>query len=249
MNLVQYRVLIAGLLSIPAAAYLGMQTYARLTRSSTDLNADFAFRLSMVTLVMVVPAAITFALAAIDRRRHPLKPSAKLGLTLGVMSLCLAIVPLRGLVGRMQQSSNLSAQGVAAPLFETVDLDGNMQKLADHRGKVVLINAWATWCGPCREEMPALERLYQERKDEGLMVFGLSTEDLGLQRKFVKEEVPVTYPLLTTNGNVPGMYTDIQRWPALFLVDRKGRLQPVAQGGAHFAEVVTAVESMLKAGN
>jgi peroxiredoxin len=94
--------------------------------------------------------------------------------------------------------------------------------------------------------MPALDRLYRERKDEGLMVFGVSTEDLDLQRKFVQEKVPVTYPLLTLNGKVPGQYTDIQRWPALFLVDRQGNFQPVAQGGTHFAEVVTTVETLLK---
>jgi hypothetical protein len=77
-------------------------------------------------------------------------------------------------------------------------------------------------------------------------VFGLSTEDLELQRKFVKDQVPVTYPLLTTNGNVDSLYTNLQRWPALFLVDRQGNLQPVAQGGAHFAEVEATVERLLK---
>jgi thiol-disulfide isomerase/thioredoxin len=243
---VKYRVLIAGILSIPAAGYLGIQTYRTLTRASVDVNQDFVFRLSMVTLAMTLPFVLTLLLAIADRRKGPLARSSKAGMTLAVISLCLTVVPLRGLVGRVQQSRSLTAQGVPAPLFETVDLDGKMQRLADHRGKVVLINAWATWCGPCREEMPALDRLYRNRKDEGFMVFGLSTEDVELQRKFVQNEVPVSYPLLTLNGDVPGMYTDIQRWPALFLVDRQGSLQPVAQGSAHFAEVEAQVELLLK---
>jgi peroxiredoxin len=248
-TLLKHRVLIAGILSIPASAYLGIQTYVRLSRASTDLNGDFLFRLTMVALAMAVPFVITLAAALFDRWKGPLRRSAKFGLTLGVVSLCLAIVPLRGLIGRVQQARNLATQGVAAPPFETVDLDGRVQRLQDHQGKVVLINAWATWCGPCREEMPALERLYRRHREDGLMIFGISTEELELQRKFVREQVAVTYPLLTVNGNVPAMYTDIQRWPALFLIDREGQLQPVTQGGTHFDEVVATVETLLKAGS
>ena len=247
INPMKYRVLIAGILSIPAAAYLGIRTYVLLTRASLDVSQDFVFRLSMVCLAMAAPFAVTLLLAIADRRKGPLARSAKVGMTMAVISLCLTFVPLRGIVGRIRQARSLSAQGVTAPLFETVDLDGKVQRLGDHQGKVVLINVWATWCGPCRDEMPALDRLYRNRKDEGFMVFGVSTEDVELQRQFVKNEVPVSYPLLTLNGGVPSLYTDIQRWPALFLVDRQGRLQPVAQGGAHFAEVEATVDSLLKA--
>ena len=67
---------------------------------------------------------------------------------------------------------------VAAPLFETTDLSGNRQRLADYKGKVVLVNIWATWCAPCRAEMPALDRLYQERKDRGFVVLGMSDESI-----------------------------------------------------------------------
>jgi peroxiredoxin len=245
-NPMKHRVLVAGIFSIPAAAYLGIQTYVTLTRASPDVNQDFVFRLAMVSLAMAAPFAVTMLLALADRRNGPLSRSAKAGMTMAVISLCLTFVPLRGLVGRVQQARSLSSQGTPAPLFETADLDGKTQRLRDHQGKVVLINAWATWCGPCREEMPALEQLYQKRKDEGFMVFGLSTEELDVQRRFVENVVRVTYPLLTVNGDVPSLYTDIQRWPALFLIDRQGQLQPVAQGGAHFGEVEATVEKLLK---
>jgi peroxiredoxin len=97
---------------------------------------------------------------------------------------------------------------VAAPPFDTLDLNGRTQRLRDQRGKVVLVNIWATWCAPCRREMPNLNRLYRERKDEGFIVFGLSDEDVSLQRKFL-EQIAVSYPLLTIHGQVPSLYRDI----------------------------------------
>jgi thiol-disulfide isomerase/thioredoxin len=155
-------------------------------------------------------------------------------------------LPIRGLIGRMQQARNVAIQDLAAPSFDTVDILGKPHRLRDHIGKVVLINAWATWCPPCKKEMPELDRLYQTRKDDGLIVFGLSTEDVALQQKFVKDEVSVSYPLLTVNGDVPSLYQDIQRWPALFLIDRKGTLQPVAQAGEPFEKVEAAVDALLR---
>jgi peroxiredoxin len=92
----------------------------------------------------------------------------------------------------------------------------------------------------------ATRRALPKRKEDGLIVFGLSTEDTDLQKKFVTEKVPVTYPLLTMNGSVPSMYHDVQRWPALFLIDRQGRLQPVAQSGEPFSKVEAAVDALIK---
>ncbi len=94
--------------------------------------------------------------------------------------------------------------------------------------------------------MPLLDKLYRKRRDEGLVIFGLSIEEVELQRKFVKEQVSVSYPLLTINGNVPSLYRDIQRWPAFILIDRKGKLQPVPQAGESFEKIEAAVEALLK---
>jgi thiol-disulfide isomerase/thioredoxin len=240
-------VLVAGILSPPAAAFLGSYTYATLTRASVDLNQDFVFRLATVTAVMATPFLVTLLLAILTRRRGALRLAGKIGLGIAALSLCLTLVPLRGLIGRAQQARNVSRNDVAAPLFETTDIYGKPHRLQDYAGKVVLINAWATWCLPCLEEMPQLDELYRERKNDGLMVFGLSIEDVALQQKFAKEKVVVSYPLLTVNGNVPGIYRDIQRWPALFLVDRKGQLQPVAQAGEPFEKVEAAVDALLTA--
>ncbi len=143
-----------------------------------------------------------------DGRAQAFSLSGKIGLTIAILSLGLAWKPVSDGILRSRQSRNLAMRDVAAPPFDTPDLLGKTQRLADQRGKVVLVNIWATWCGPCREEMPKLDRLYRERQDRGFIVFGLSDESVNLQRKFV-EQVPVSYPLLTVSGTVPSLYRDI----------------------------------------
>jgi peroxiredoxin len=241
-----YRVLIAGILSPLAAAFLGILVYTTLTQASVDRDKDFVFRLSLVTLAMAVPFAVTLALALRDRRRHALATSAKVGLTLALLSLALTWLPLRGLIGRARQARNLAQQGVTAPPFDTVDVRGKSHRLADHAGEVVLVNVWATWCPPCKKQMPSLDRLYRERKDQGLMVFGLSTEDADVQRRFLDEHVGVSYPLLTTSGDVPEMYRIIERYPATFLIDRQGRLQPAPSMEQPFEKLEAVVDALLQ---
>jgi len=245
--LARYRVLIAGILSAPAGAFLGIQTYMRLTRASADVDKDFVFRLSLTTLAMVLPFFVTLVLANADRRRQALSVSGKIGLALAVLSLGLTWVPIQGLIGRSRQARNLAQNDVAAPPFDTLDISGNSHRLADHAGRVVVVNAWATWCAPCRREMPSLDRLYRDRKDQGLTVFGLSTEDADVQRKFVEGQVAVSYPLLTIRGDVPEMYRNIQRYPATFLIDRMGQLQPAPGTDEPFEKLEAAVDALLEA--
>jgi thiol-disulfide isomerase/thioredoxin len=241
-----HRVLIAGILSAPVAALLGRWAYGALTRASANRDADFVFRLSMTTLAMTVPFLFTLGLAIRDRRRQALRTSGRVGLTLAALSLALTWLPLRGVVARARQSRNLALRNVAAPPFDTVDVSGKPQRLADHAGKVVLVNVWATWCPPCKKEMPLLDRLYQKRKDEGLMVFGLSTEDLATQQRFVKEQLAVSYPLLTVAGQVPETYRATARFPANFLIDRQGRLQPAPSTDQPFERLEDRVDALLQ---
>jgi peroxiredoxin len=221
--------------------------YGILTRYSTDLEKDWLFRLSLSTLAMTVPFLITLALAIKDRRRQALSLAGKIGLTIAVLSLGLTWKPVSDGILRSRQSRNMALRDVAAPPFDTPDLLGKTQRLADQKGKVVLVNIWATWCGPCRLEMPNLDRLYRERQSQGFIVFGLSDESSDLQRKFV-EQVRVSYPLLTISGKVPNLYRDIARYPAIFLIDRQGRLQPAPGPDQPFAKVEAAVDALLANG-
>ena len=239
-----YRTLVAGILSPALGAGLGGLVYSTLTRASTNRDADFVFRLSMTALVMVVPFVITLFMALGDRRRAAFSKSAKVGLTLAVLSLALTWVPIRGALSRQRQAANLALSGVEAPPFDTVDIYGKRHRLADHDGKVVLVNVWATWCGPCRREMPDLERLYQSRKGDGLMIFGLSTEGVEIQSTFA-EEVTVSYPLLTIQGEVPEIFSATARYPANFLIDREGNLRPAPSVDQPFANLEAAVDALL----
>jgi thiol-disulfide isomerase/thioredoxin len=241
-----YRVLIAGILSPPAAAFFGMRVYRILTRASADPDKDFLFRLSLTALAMAVPFLVTLALAIGDRRRRALTTSGRIGLALALASLALTWLPIRGAIDRARQTRNLALQGVTAPPFDTVDVFGKPHRLQDHAGEVVLVNVWATWCGPCKREMPKLDRLYQARKGEGFMVFGLSAENVEEQRRFDQEKVSVSYPLLTTAGKVPDMYRNTAQFPANFLIDRAGRLQPAPGAGEPFEKLEAAVDSLLK---
>ena len=93
--------------------------------------------------------------------------------------------------------------------------------------------------------MPELDRLYQKRKNQGLMVFGLSTEGADVQRT-VAERLSVTYPLLTTEGAVPDIYRTTARYPANFLIDREGRLQPAPSTEQPFEKLEAAVDALLR---
>jgi thiol-disulfide isomerase/thioredoxin len=247
-NLSRYRVLVAGVLSPLAALFFYALVYTTLTSRSADVEKDWLFRLSMSTLAMTLPFLVTLALAIKDGRPHLFSLSGNIGLAIAILSLGLAWKPVTDGILRSKQVRNLAMRDVAAPSFDTADIFGKPQSLGNHKGEVVIVNIWATWCGPCRAEMPKLDRLYQERKQQGLAVFGISDESVDVQRKFV-DRVPVTYPLLTLAGNVPSLYRDIARYPALFLVDRQGRLQPAPGPDQPFEKLEADVDALLKSGS
>ena len=244
-RLSRYRVLVAGIVSPLAALFLYVLVYSTLTYLSSDLEKDWLFRLTVSTLMLAVPFLVTLVLAVKDRRKNALSLAGKIGLALAILSLGLTWKPVSDGVTRSRQSRNLAMRDVAAPPFATLDLYGHTQSLGEQKGRVVLVNIWATWCAPCKSEMPKLDRLYRERKDQGFIVFGLSDEDAAVQRKFL-ERTAVSYPLLTINGQVPNLYRDIARYPAIFLIDRRGRLQPAPGPDQPFDKVEAAVDALLK---
>lgn len=244
MKLPKRRVLLCGILSPVLALILYGVVYGTLTRYSTNLEGDWRFRLSLSTIAMTIPFFVTVILAMRARRSGAFSLSAKVGLLLATLSLGLAAFPLRDGLLRTKQTRNLAMHDVPAPLFDTVDINGNAERLRDQTGKVVLVNVWATWCGPCRSEMPKLDHLFRDQKDKGLIVFGLSQEDVGVQQRFL-QQVPVSYPLLTVNGTVPNLYRDVARYPAIFLIDRRGRLQPAPGPDQSFEKLERAVEALL----
>jgi len=122
-------------------------------------------------------------------------------------------------------SGSQVAKGLPAPNFSLPDLDGKMVSLSDYRGKVVLLNIWATWCPPCVEEMPSMEKLYQELQGEGLEILAVSIDESGAQDVLpFMQKHKLSFPALTdTKGTIKGLY-QIAGVPESFIIDKDGIL-------------------------
>lgn len=138
--------------------------------------------------------------------------------------------------------------GHAAPDFTLTALDGTTHRLHDLRGKVVFVNLWATWCPPCREEMPSMVRFYQQFKDRGVEVLAVSEDtDEEALRRFV-EKYQVTFPVLRDeNKRVYQLYraTGI---PETHLIDKLGVIEVSTIGAFDWTSpgVVQKVEALLR---
>jgi cytochrome c biogenesis protein CcmG/thiol:disulfide interchange protein DsbE len=105
-------------------------------------------------------------------------------------------------------------------------LDGDSFTLDDLKGQVVLVNAWATWCPPCVIEMPGFQRVYQDYKDQGFLILGVSRDqgDPAQVRAFLKEK-GITYPVAMAADADLGGLTDVATLPTSFLIDREGKIR------------------------
>ena len=118
-----------------------------------------------------------------------------------------------------------------APDFTLTDLDGNRHRLADYRGRVLIVNFWATWCPPCRAEMPSMQRAWEQLEGEGIVILGIDVgEDEDTVFQFTAD-YPVEFPLLLDRDSAV-----IDRWPVrglptTFVVDGAGRIVYQAIGG------------------
>src|SRR5271154_38050 len=115
--------------------------------------------------------------------------------------------------------------GSSAPDFELPTLDGKNLKLSDLRGKAVLLNFWATYCGPCKLEMPWFVELQKEYGPQGFQVVGVAMDDASTEdiAKFAKE-MGVNYPILVGKESVGESYGGVNVLPTTFFVDRSGKL-------------------------
>jgi len=107
--------------------------------------------------------------------------------------------------------------------FTLTDLNGKNWTLKDLRGKVVLLNFWATWCPPCRKEMPDLEALYRRFEPEGFVILGISDEEAGKVKPFIEQQ-GITYPVLLDPGRKVNELFQIQGIPKTFVYDRDGKI-------------------------
>jgi cytochrome c biogenesis protein CcmG, thiol:disulfide interchange protein DsbE len=116
-------------------------------------------------------------------------------------------------------------EGKAAPALQARLLDGNQFALADQGGKVVLVNFWATWCAPCRAEMPALETYYQQHRAEGLELLAISMDEPKDEAKVREVMRAFTFPAALAGDAQIKAYGRVWRLPLTFVIDRHGVLR------------------------
>lgn len=138
-----------------------------------------------------------------------------------------------------------SAPGVGqpAPPFSFTTLDKRKVKLEDLRGKVVVINLWATWCGPCKAEMPMMHEYFQKERTRGLEMFGVTREGIEVRAWIKKVASLLSYPL--ANQVLPKYQPIKGSYPSTFIIDRKGILRVAKAGAFSAASFRAAIDPLL----
>lgn len=132
------------------------------------------------------------------------------------------------------------------PAYRFVALDGSELSAETLRGKVVLVNFWATWCTPCRVEMPALQRMHDRHAPDGFVVVGLAVDRASTEavRAFVQER-GVTYPIAHVVGEAEVLFGGVRGYPTSFLLDRSGRIRHTVIGPVAPVSLEPAVRRLL----
>lgn len=145
--------------------------------------------------------------------------------------LAAAVAALLSLgLAPVEQADATVAANAPAPNFTLAARGGQKLSLAQYKGQVVMINFWATWCGPCRQEMPLLDAMYQKYKRMGFTLIGVNVEpDSKAAEDFLKK-VPVSFPVaFDPDSSVSKLYA-VQGMPSSIIIDRKGNARVIHRG-------------------
>jgi len=117
-----------------------------------------------------------------------------------------------------------------APDFTLKSRSGENLKLSEFRGEVVMLNFWASWCGPCRQEMPLLEELYQHYKPLGFTILAVNVEDASSDAMAMLKDIPVSFPVLFDSDNKVSDIYGVEAMPSTVLINRDGNIRFVHLG-------------------
>ena len=134
--------------------------------------------------------------------------------------------------GNSSSRPTYAQEGSLAPEINLKSLTGDQITLSKLEGRPVLVNFWATWCGPCREEFPALQRAYKKYQDKGFIIVGVNFQDENSDQgvlTFVRNSV-VTFPIVRDTGERLGRIYNVRGLPTSFLIDKTGTIRSIVVG-------------------
>jgi peroxiredoxin len=134
------------------------------------------------------------------------------------------IKKLKWLLSSLLVVLSLQIQAAAAPDFTLKSKAGNNIKLSELKGSIVMVNFWASWCGPCRKELPAFEKLYRKYEPLGLIILAVNVDDDPAKANGLLSEVNISFPVLyDTDQSVSELY-EVEAMPSTYFINRDGEL-------------------------
>jgi peroxiredoxin len=151
---------------------------------------------------------------------------------LGILPCCALAFWLAGasLLPGANSIADAGEAGGAAPTFNLNDLAGQASSLTQYKGQVVMVNFWATWCGPCQQEMPLLDQMYKKYKPAGFVLLGVNVDKEAPAVKELLARKPVSFPVLLDPTNAVSKTYHVDEMPSSVIIDRKGAIRYVHRG-------------------
>jgi peroxiredoxin len=162
-----------------------------------------------------------------------------------VILVIVAIAVLAGLFLLNRHFAPAPSQAGGAPDFSLTDLQGGKLTLADYRGKVVLLDFWATWCAPCQEEIPHFIDMQQQLGPRGLQVLGISMDDDVKPVRAFYGQHKLNYPVALGDAKLAEKYGGTLGLPVTFVIDRQGRIAKKFVGATDTQVIQQAIEKLL----
>jgi peroxiredoxin len=151
------------------------------------------------------------------------------------------------IVPATQRSRKLTGDEPLAPPFSLIDLNGRTLELGAQKGKVVLLDFWATWCPPCRVEIPGFVRLQGRYRDQGLVVIGISLDDSPEPVREFYREFRMNYPVAMGDERISELYGGILGLPTTFVIGRDGRVYYKHMGATAVSDIEEEIKELLAA--